>query len=85
MILIGIVLATVLGGYGLLRQAESKPSTCPACRSRSLFADKHAVTWRCVPCQAQFVYWGGRFVPTHHTGPSGDEAVPVATLRKHDD
>jgi hypothetical protein len=84
-ITIGIVLAVVLGSFAVLRQAESKPGLCPRCGLRTLLADRSGLEWRCVPCQAQYIYFNGRLLASERTGPHGEEAIPTATLRKPDD
>ena len=84
MISIGILLAVVLGSFAVLRQAESKPGRCPQCGRDTLLADRNGLKWRCVPCQAQYIYFNGKLLASERTGPQGEEAIPTATLRKPD-
>ena len=73
-----ILVASLVGAFAWLQQADSKPGRCPNCSARSLIADRNGAIWRCVPCQAQY-YWLGSEL--HRMYGHDRDAVPTATLR----
>jgi hypothetical protein len=79
---VALVVAGLVGAITLLLHAESKPAICPSCGAKTLIADRHGHYWRCMPCQAQF-FWFGTTLQRYHGKQLGSgETVPAAKLRR---
>ena len=78
MLSVALVLAGIVGALTMLKHAESKPLPCPSCGARTLIADRNGRYWQCVPCEAQFIWFGTELIPLHGERPHD---VPAAKLR----